>query len=85
MFIFQNNRGKKPSNLEIVKAQFMFHIHLYGQRDTEELINEVKTRFEKIYKSISRIENRINEDDVLIYTFARLQQLIEGRQFVRKN
>lgn len=68
MFIFQNNRGKKPSNLEIVKAQFMFHIHLYGQRDTEELINEVKTRFEKIYKSISRIENRINEDDVLVYT-----------------
>jgi len=23
MFIFQNNRGKKPSNLEIVKARFM--------------------------------------------------------------
>ncbi|MFY9592436.1 MAG: DUF262 domain-containing protein, partial [Bacteroidales bacterium] len=30
MFIFQNNRGKKPSNLEIIKAQFMFNVHLYG-------------------------------------------------------
>ena len=29
MFIFQNNRGKKPSNLEIIKAQFMYNIHLY--------------------------------------------------------
>ena len=24
MFIFQNNRGKKPSNLEIIKAQFLY-------------------------------------------------------------
>ena len=27
MFIFQNNRGKKPTKLEIIKAQFMYHIH----------------------------------------------------------
>ena len=26
MFIFQNNRGKKPTKLEIIKAQFMYHI-----------------------------------------------------------
>jgi hypothetical protein len=68
MFIFQNNRGKKPSNLEIIKAQFMFYIHLYGDEEKEELIEEIKTRFEKIYKSISSIEYNINEDDVLVYT-----------------
>jgi len=68
MFIFQNNRGKKPSNLEIVKAQFMYSIHLYGKEDTDNLINEIKNRFEKIYKSISKIEYRIDEDDVLVYT-----------------
>lgn len=68
MFIFQNNRGKKPSNLEIIKAQFMFYVHLHGGEDKEELIKEIKTRFENIYKSISSIEYRISEDDVLVYT-----------------
>jgi len=68
MFIFQNNRGKKPSDLEIVKAQFMYSVHLYGNDDKDALIEEIKNRFEKIYKSISSIEYRINEDDVLLYT-----------------
>ena len=68
MFIFQNNRGKKPSNLEIIKAQFMFNVHLYGCEEKESLIEEIKNRFEKIYESISSIEYKINEDDVLLYT-----------------
>lgn len=68
MFIFQNNRGKKPSNLEIIKAQFMFNVHLFGGDEKESLIKEIKDRFEEIYKSISSIEYRINEDDVLVYT-----------------
>ena len=68
MFIFQNNRGKKPSNLEIIKAQFLFQVHLYGGEEKESLIDEIKSRFEKIYKSISSIEYNINEDDVLVYT-----------------
>jgi len=68
MFIFQNNRGKKPSNLEIIKAQFMFNVHLYGGEEKETLIEEIKNRFEKIYKSISSIEYKIDEDDVLLYT-----------------
>lgn len=68
MFIFQNSRGKNPSNLELIKAQFMFHIHLYGKEERDSLIEEIKERFEKIYKSISSIEYGIDEDDVLSYT-----------------
>jgi hypothetical protein len=68
MFIFQNNRGKRPSNLELIKAQFLFNVHLYGDEEKESLIEEIKSRFEKIYKSISSIEYKINEDDVLVYT-----------------
>jgi len=68
MFIFQNNRGKRPSNLEIIKAQFMFSAHLYGGAEKDELIKEIKNRFEKIYKSIVLIEYQIDEDDVLLYT-----------------
>ena len=68
MFIFQNNRGKKPSDLEIIKAQFMFNIHLHGGDEKESLIKEIKERFERIYKSIASIEYAITEDDVLTYT-----------------
>ena len=68
MFIFQNNRGKKPSNLEIIKAQFMFSVHLSGGEEKEALIEEIKNRFETIYKSISSIDYQIDEDDVLLYT-----------------
>lgn len=68
MFIFQNNRGKKPSNLEIIKAQFMYNVHLFGKEETEELLQDIKEKFEKIYTAISYIEGNINEDDVLLYT-----------------
>lgn len=68
MFIFQNNRGKKPSSLEIIKAQFLYNIHLYGGEEKDSLIDEIKNRFERIYKSISLIEYRIDEDDILVYT-----------------
>jgi hypothetical protein len=68
MFIFQNNRGKKPTNLEIIKAQFMYQVHLSGGDEKEEIIKDIKERFEKIYKSISSIEYKISEDDVLTYT-----------------
>ena len=70
MFIFQNNRGKKPSNLEIIKAQFLYNVHLYGGAEDEknDLIDEIKNRFEGIHKSISKIEHKIDEDNVLTYT-----------------
>ena len=68
MFIFENDRGKRPTNLEIVKAQFMYNVHLYGGDARREFIKEIRDRFEKIYKSISSIEYHINEDDILLYT-----------------
>jgi hypothetical protein len=68
MFIFQNNRGKRPSNLEIIKAQFMYNTHLYGGDKRHSLIEEITRRFETIYKSIASIEANIDEDDVLRYS-----------------
>lgn len=68
MFIFQNGRGKKPSVLELIKAQFMFNVHLNGGDEKEVLIGEIKCRFEKIYKAIASINYNIDEDDILAYT-----------------
>lgn len=69
MFVFQNFRGKKPTNLEIIKAQFMYKIHLYASaKERKHLLSEITERFEHIYKSIAKIEGDIDEDDVLNYT-----------------
>ncbi|MBF1310332.1 MAG: DUF262 domain-containing protein [Porphyromonadaceae bacterium] len=69
MFIFQNNRGKKPTNLEIIKAEFMYHIHLYASsEEKDDLFSEVTERFEHIYRSISLTEKYLTEDSVLSYT-----------------
>ena len=69
MFIFQNSRGKRPTNLEIIKAQFMYNIHLYAsEADKQPALDEVTERFEHIYRSISQVEGSIDEDNVLTYT-----------------
>ena len=86
MFIFQNNRGKRPSHLESIKAQFMFYIHLHGGQEKEALIKEIKERFEKIYQSISSIEYRMREDDVLVYTQrVYFNSLLEGKAVEKIN
>lgn len=86
MFIFQNNRGKKPSNLEKIKAQIMFNVNHNGVEKKESLIDEIKSRFEKMYKSISSIESSINEDDVLVYTFRiHFNSLLESNAIEKIN
>ena len=70
MFIFQNDRGKKPTKLEVIKAQFMYKIHVsvVEEYDKKAMISEIQERFEKIYKASSKIDSRIDEDDVLLYS-----------------
>lgn len=41
MFIFQNNRGKRPTKLEIIKAQFMYEIQI-SSLNTEIKIEKTK-------------------------------------------
>lgn len=69
MFIFQNNRGKKPTKLEIIKAQFMYHIHMHAPSDeAKAVLSEITERFERIYRSIAKIGDHLDEDNVLNYT-----------------
>ena len=47
----------------------MYDIHLYAPvGDKQNLLSEITERFEHIYKSISKIEGNIDEDNVLSYT-----------------
>lgn len=68
-FIFQNDRGKVPTTLEVIKAQFMLAIQISVQDDSEKqtMLSEIKSRFQTIYKKISEIEDRLEEDEVLRY------------------
>ena len=67
MFLFQNDRGKRPTNLEVVKAEFMHNVLMNAGEEKDALINELEERFEAIYKSISSIETNIDENDILLY------------------
>ena len=56
MFVFQNNRGKRPSDLEIVKAQFMYYVHLLCDKDSKDaLVTEIKNRFQYCPVKLSRL------------------------------
>ena len=86
MFIFQNNRGKRPSRLEVLKAQFMYNIHIYAGDVADAMIDEVKNRFEHIYHHIAKIEEFVNEDEVLTNTLrVYFNSLWEGDSYERIN
>lgn len=59
MFIFQNNRGKAPTKLELIKAQCMFV--------APDCIGTIKRRFANINKYITLLEEFVHEDMVLQY------------------
>ncbi len=67
VFAFQNDRGKRLSNLEIIKAYFMLQIYLSSssKEKIEENIRYLEYDFSNIYKQIVRIKT--DEDEVLNY------------------
>ena len=67
MFIYQNDRGKHPTDLEIIKSLFMYNVYNCSDNKINDL-NYIKEKFETIYKNISYIEKLVNEKDVLRIT-----------------
>ncbi len=67
VFAFQNDRGKKLSNLEIIKAFFMLQIYLSNSsKDKIEAdIRYLEDEISIIYRQITRIS--ITEDELLNY------------------
>lgn len=65
VFAFQNDRGKKLSKLEVLKAYFMLLIYMSGDSDDhiEDNIRYLEQEISKIYQQIERIT--LDEDDVL--------------------
>ena len=63
IFAYQNDRGKKLTNLEVLKAYFMLRI--YRLQDEEDNIIYIEKAFEEIYRNIVLIT--VEEDNVLNY------------------
>ena len=66
MFLFQNNRGKKPTKLEVVKALLMRTAYLHGGKGRDDLLRNMDDRFAEIYREISAMEHYVDEDEVLL-------------------
>ena len=66
MFLFQNNRGKKPSKLEVVKALLTKVAYLHGGNDRDDLLHDMDDRFADIYRDITAMEDYVDEDEVLL-------------------
>lgn len=77
IFAFQNDRGKKLSNLEIVKSFFMLQIYLKSENSeiAEAHIKYIEKEFCDIYSLIVRINTK--EDEVLNYYW----RAVSGRGF----
>lgn len=75
IFIFENNRGKSPTNLEITKTKLMYFIYNNFEKSISEiLLKEVDNTFGEIYKKITTLENYINEDTVLAIAIRMYKQ-----------
>lgn len=78
MFIFQNDRGKRPSRLEVVKAHLMYHILLNNTPDdARSMLDDIQQRFGKIYACLSRLEPYVDENNLLQYAFRLHRNTLE--------
>ncbi|MCI6153384.1 MAG: DUF262 domain-containing protein [Fusobacterium perfoetens] len=66
IFIFENNRGKAPTNLELTKTKLMYYVYSSVENENQkELLEEINEKFGIIYKNITKLERYIQEDTVL--------------------
>lgn len=71
IFVFENNRGKKLTNLDNLKSKLIITISddaKLPECEKEEWFKVIIQRFESIYRSLSKIEGYLDEDNVLKYS-----------------
>lgn len=67
MFELQNNRGKDLTNMERLKAYFMYQMYVYSKpSETETNIENISNIFKSIYVQINDLK-KLTEDSILIY------------------
>ena len=82
IFEFQNNRGKDLTNVEKLKAFFIYQIYLNSQTFKDD-IKFIEKEFEAIYKLTEKIE--MFEDDVLNYYCKAFYFGYHNEDIIKKN
>ncbi|MGF1276654.1 DUF262 domain-containing protein [Acetobacter pasteurianus] len=72
IFEFQNDRGKKLTDLEVIKSFLMHSVYIYCEnaRKTEVILNVIQSNFTKIYRTLESMADLIGrpkEDTILSY------------------
>ena len=70
IFEFQNDRGKRLTNLEALKSYLMHGLYLHGGETTENDLRYVQAQFARLYRTAEIIEGEIlapDEDQLLGY------------------
>ena len=66
IFIFENHRGKNPTNLELLKTKLMNYTYNFIEPlNQDNIIKDIEKKFENIYTKIAKLERYINEDTIL--------------------
>jgi len=68
IFETTNDRGKKLTDLESLKSFFMHKAYL-SSGEPESVIHDIEGHFEVIYREYEKIENLVDEDDILRYFY----------------
>lgn len=70
IFEFQNDRGKKLTNLEAVKSFLMHNVHLNSKNASENKLESIHSNFESIFRDIEELSTyprTPEEDSILSY------------------
>lgn len=70
IFEFQNDRGKRLTNLEALKSFLMHGLYLHGDENTENDLRYVQSQFARLYRTAEAIEGEPlapGEDQLLGY------------------
>lgn len=68
IFAFQNDRGKKLTDLEVLKAFLMLQVYVLStsSEKAEEDIKYIESNFATVYRQLGKIKS-LKEDEVLVY------------------
>jgi hypothetical protein len=70
IFEFQNDRGKKLTNLEAVKSFLMHNVHLNSKSASDNKLESIHSHFESIFRDIEELaqyRRSPEEDNILSY------------------
>jgi len=82
IFETTNDRGKPLTNLEKIKSFLMYKSYIASKEEApRDLLQKIFLRFSEIYRTLEKIENKIDEDSVLQYHFIAYEKWDKKRDY----